>query len=139
MERIRHDYGYDLIVSTYDEHGQIENDWVVLQGKGTDHLQVLKGGKTASFSLDRRDLELWLSEYRPVILMVYDGTKNRAYWLNVQAYFEARRRIDLFTAPGNVTVRIPLGNRANKAAIRRFAKYRDNVLKQVEGRIRHNG
>lgn len=139
VERVQHDYGYDLIMSTYDKQGQIENDWVVIQVKATDKLKLLRDGKTVSFSLDRRDLKLWLKEYRPVILIVYDGMKDRAYWLYVQAYFEDKRPIDLFSAPGNISVRIPMANRVNKSAVHRFAKYRDNVLKQMKGRIRHHG
>jgi hypothetical protein len=41
VERAVHDYGIDLIVFTYDDHGWPEIGHVLVQLKSTDHLQIL--------------------------------------------------------------------------------------------------
>ena len=138
VERVVHDYGIDLQMFTYNAKGEVEGGWVLMQVKATDHLRLLADRKTLAVSLDREDLKLWLREPDPLILVVYDGTADKAFWLYVQAYFEMKRPIDLFTAPGRVTVRIPTSNRLNRRAIQRFADYRDHVQAQIQGRIRHH-
>lgn len=139
IERIRHDYGIDLAMFTYNQSGEVESGRVLFQVKATDDLKLLADGSTISFRIERSDLKRWLREPDPLILVVYDGKHDRAFWLYVQAYFEVKRRMDLFTSPGRVTVHIPMANRLNQRAINRFARYRDNVLTQIEGRIRHAG
>lgn len=44
VERHRHDYGLDLLMSTYDHNGEVENGEVRLQLKATDHLNRVQGG-----------------------------------------------------------------------------------------------
>lgn len=124
-EPFLHDYGYDASVFTYDENGEAEPGRILVQLKATDHLKTLKDGKTISFSMDRRDLKLWLREAEPVIFVVYDAQKKRAYWLHVQGYFHEIPRQELFTMGGSIAVRIPLSHRLNCNAVKRFAKYRD--------------
>ena len=138
VERVVHDYGIDLQMFTYNSQGEVEGGWVLMQVKATDHLRLLADGKTLALALDRADLQLWLREPDPVILVVYDAAGDRAFWLYVQAYFEVKRPINLFTAPGRVTVRIPTSNRLNQRAVQRFADYRNQVQAQIEGRIRHH-
>ena len=123
-----HDYGYDVMVFTYDEHGHLEPGPILVQLKATDHLNVLKDGKTISFPMDRRDLKVWLREADPVFFVVYDAQRKRAYWLNVQDYFKNVPTKDLFAKSGRVTVHIPVANRVNRRAIQRIAKCRDENL-----------
>lgn len=127
-EPVLYDYGYDAFVFTYDEHGELEPGPILVQLKATDHLNVLQDGKTISFSLDRRDLKVWLREADPVVLVVYDAQKERAFWLFVQDYFANVPSSDLFTKTGSISVRIPMSNRIHQRAIKRFAKYRDERL-----------
>jgi hypothetical protein len=68
---------------------------------------------------------------------VYDGTHDEAYWLYIQRYFERERRIDLATVPGHVTVHLPKTNRLDQQALEQFAEFRNEVLAQIEGTIRH--
>jgi hypothetical protein len=137
VERFEHDYGVDLFLCTYSEQGEIENGRVLLQVKATDHLIVLQDQATVSFSLSARDLRYWLAEPAPVLLIVYDGTHDEAYWLYIQRYFERERRIDLATVPGHVTVHLPKTNRLDQQALEQFAEFRNEVLAQIEGTIRH--
>ncbi|MGI8552079.1 MAG: DUF4365 domain-containing protein [Dehalococcoidia bacterium] len=137
-ERIENGYGYDLILSTYDANGEIENGQINLQVKATDSLAVLADGTTVAFTLDRRDLDLWLREVWPVNLVLYEARSVVAYWLYVQAYFENLPDFTMDAAPSSVTVHINTSSVLDESAIRRFAQYRDNVLAQVQGVIRHD-
>jgi hypothetical protein len=59
----------------------------------------------------------WLLEWVPVVLILYDATAERAYWLAVQEY--ARQRdIDPDTEGESVTLAVPLANVFDPAAVR---------------------
>ena len=141
VERVTHDYGTDLLLFTYDRRGVIENGHVLLQLKATDSPQPAADGSAIRVVVDRRDLLHWLNEPWPVILVVYDGHADRAYWIHVQAYFAAaspatsRER----TQRGRqVTVHLPMANVVDPAAMRAFARSRDAVLAQIRESIRHD-
>jgi hypothetical protein len=137
VERIRHDYGIDLLLFTYDLHGEVESDWIFLQLKATDQLQHVAEGKFVVCRLSRADLQSWLSQFLPVILVVYDARADRAYWLYVQAYFEKLSGFQRNQAAETVTVRMPITNVLRPGAMRTFARYRDRILVQVEGKVTH--
>ena len=86
---------------------------VYIQVKATDRLPRLAGGKTISWPVSRRDLKLWLQETYPVILVVYDGQKDKAYWIHIQAYMSDRRTPELFAGGDTISFHIPIGNRIN--------------------------
>lgn len=137
VERVEYDYDFDLIVYTYDDNGEIENGQVFVQLKATDSIQTLGDKQTIAFSLNRSDLELWLSEPMPVILIVYDAQSNQAYWLYIQAYFEKLKGFNLSNMGKTVTVHLPKSNSINEDSIKRFARYRDKILEQIKEIIRH--
>ncbi|MDF5726487.1 MAG: DUF4365 domain-containing protein [Rhizonema sp. PD38] len=41
VERIEYDYGFDLVMFTYDTNGEIENGQIYLQLKARDSLKIL--------------------------------------------------------------------------------------------------
>jgi hypothetical protein len=137
VERVRHDYGIDLIVSTYNHHGESENGNIRFQLKATDRLQRVAKGQFVAYRLERADLQSWLHEPLPVIFVVYDAPADRAYWLYVQAYFEKQPGFDLKKARATVTVRILADRVLDPEAIRTCARYRDRILGQTKGVIRH--
>lgn len=69
----------------------------------------------------------------PVILVVYDATNDAAFWLYVQSFFTKRKDFNLFTAGRTITVEIPVANVVDVAAMRSFARFRDRMLKQMQG------
>jgi hypothetical protein len=88
-------------------------------------------GKSVIFRIDRADLNRWLSETYPVVLVVYDARQDVAYWLYVQAHFAAGR-----TPPGGlqkVTAHIPTANVLDETAIRRFAAAKAAIGRQTKG------
>lgn len=107
IEKISSDYGYDLILYTYTSEGELENGNIYIQVKATDNIRFISNGQAASFSLKKKDLNTWLAEPLPVILILYDAVRNRAYWLYVQEYFESVRDFDIKKVK-SITVSISL-------------------------------
>ena len=94
-ERIVHDYGIDLTLYTYNDHGEPESDAISIQLKATDHLVLSQDQQVAPLSIERSDLERWLLETMPVILILYDAQADVAFWLYLQAYFAQLADIDI--------------------------------------------
>src|SRR4051812_4015774 len=72
-QRLDSDYGYDLVLFTYDEQGYIEPDSVYFQFKATESLAVARSDYF--FDLDIRDYNLWMFEKTPVILILFDASR----------------------------------------------------------------
>jgi hypothetical protein len=130
IERIVHDYGLDLLLFTYTKQGVIENGDVRFQLKATDRPHLVSQGQEISIRLDRSDLCTWLNESAPVILILYDGRADIAYWLYVQAHFQRLEGFSLETAAAHVSVRIPTTNVLDQGAVRRFREFRNRVAAQ---------
>jgi hypothetical protein len=131
-ERMVHDYGVDLFMTTYKADGEIENDYVLFQLKATDHLKWSADHSAIRFRLDRVDLDWWLAETFPVILVVYDAQADVAYWLYVQAHFE-RMKKRLPSRTKSVTVHISAENVVHETAIRTFAAAKAAIQARTRG------
>jgi hypothetical protein len=147
-ERVEHDYGTDLLMFTFDANGEIENGHVQIQVKATDHPHYHNDAQTIACPVEMAHVWCWEGEPCPVILVRYDATTDRGYWLYVQRELERpdNRISSLLDEEilivgdeqrNYATFRIPLTNRLNRQAILRFRKFRDQVLEQVKGIIRH--
>lgn len=135
VERVEKDYGYDLILFTYDRNGEVENGQVYIQMKATDKIKYLKRSRAISFPLKKSDLKLWLYEPMPVILALYDAARNRAYWLYLQAHFENKKS----NAKGAKTLSVHINgtNSIDTESVKLWRKYKLDVLNQLDGVIRH--
>ncbi len=128
VERSRYDYGIDLDMHTYNSRGEVENGSVLFQLKATAVLKRSADGTVIPVRLEWRDLLFWANEGEPVILIIYDAKEDKPYWLYVQDYF---RRVEWTVRAGTattVTVHIPADNILDEAAIRRFARFRNERL-----------
>jgi len=134
IQRMHSDYGYDLIMSTFNANGEIEAGVVFFQVKATDNLPLLADGKTVSWVVSRRDLLLWMSEAFPIILVVYDGRRDRALWLHVQVYFADHPAADLFLAGATINVHVPVTNRLNRRSVQRIIQRKNATQSHLEGR-----
>jgi hypothetical protein len=127
-QRLEKDYGYDLLLFTFDEQGYAEPGLVCLQLKAAETLQAVASGFI--FDVDIRHYNLWMGERAPVVLILFDASRRRAYWLDFQRYF----RDDVIRQPKKdaktVRVSVPKRQVVNRRAI---AKMR--VLK-TEARFR---
>src|SRR5262245_24924936 len=114
-QRLEKDYGYDLLLFTYDEQGYSEPDFLSLQLKAAESLQTV--GSDYVFDVDIRDYNLWMLETMPVILILFEASARRAFWLSVQSFFteDATRRPK--KGAKTVRVRVPRRQVVNQRAI----------------------
>jgi hypothetical protein len=127
VEAVRHDYGIDLFVFTYDRDGAIEPGLLLLQLKATDKLRRVAKRTSIAVRLERRDLVGWLRQLQPVILVVYDARREVAYWLHVQDHFRDGPRVPRDRLDGTRTVRIPTANVMTPVAMREFARRKEEL------------
>jgi hypothetical protein len=113
-QRLERDYGYDLVLSTYDAEGYAEPGLIFVQLKAAEKLQRV--GTDRTYDIDIRDYNLWTLERAPVILILYDASEDRAYWLLIQQYFRANLRRPKKRAK-TVRVRIPSVQRLDRGAV----------------------
>jgi hypothetical protein len=133
-ERIRADYGTDLIISTYNAEGEIENGLIYVQVKATDTPIVPNTDQRIPIVLQTKDLDLWLREAMPYILIFYDAQAERAYWFYLQASLSG---LDLTQLGNTHTVYLENRNILDEAAVRMFATYKGRVFHQLQERIRY--
>jgi hypothetical protein len=137
VERTVHDYGVDLTMSTYNDIGEIENGQIAFQLKATDRLRISRRGKAIPVRVRHADLQLWLADTMPIILVLYDARADKAYWLYIQAYFGAIEGFDLEGIGGTYTVYIPTGNVLDPDTPPRFKEFRDRIMQHMKGVVRH--
>ncbi len=137
VERQVHDYGIDLVITTYDQRGNLENGEIRIQLKATDHLKLVSRGQMVACRIERADLRSWLHEPMPVILVVYDAANDSAYWLYVQRHFQQQPRFNPDRGSIDVTVRIDKANGVNATTMQYLARCRDRLLGQMGG-LRHD-
>jgi Domain of unknown function (DUF4365) len=127
VHRISPDYGLDLAVFTFDEQGFLESGQIWMQLKASDNLKRSRDGKTVSIRIDRRDILAWIGEAYPVILVLYDATRDVAYYLSVKDYVSGH---DIFAklSGATVTIQVPTENLMSEKAFREFARTKMAVL-----------
>ena len=130
VERMRHDYGIDLELKTFNRLGEAEPGDVLIQVKATDGLSVREGQTSVSWPIERAHLVRWLQELLPVVVIVFDAKKTRAFWVCIQEYFDALPAFNIFAAGNTITLHVPLANRVSPRAMRTFARLRDQYRKR---------
>lgn len=135
VNRLDTDYGIDLLMLTYTEGGEVESGHVLFQIKATDALPFLKDEATITCRVQVADLKAWQDEWLPVILAVYDGQADKAYWLYVQQYIEEKNVSgeDLLADHDRVTIRIPQRNRLDRRAVEKFRQFRSRRVDLMRG------
>lgn len=92
IQRYFADYGYDGEIHTFDEDGYYENGYALFQLKSTDKSKFVKQYNAFAFDLSKRDLELWLYEKVPVLIILYDSTTDTSYFIELQNYFKQHKK-----------------------------------------------
>jgi hypothetical protein len=134
VERVRHDYGLDLMVFTYTKSGEVENGHFWLQLKATDLLRLRKDRQALIVRLERAHVLYWLKEAVPVFLVVYDALKESAYWLYVQRDLGEGQVFQLRRTGNRLNVHVPIANVINEEAMRQFRQFKADW--RGEGRSR---
>ena len=126
VQRLEKDYGYDLVLFTFDPQGYLEPGSVYIQLKASGTLNL--SGSDYVFDLDIRDYNLWTHEKMPVVLILFDASAKRASWLDVQRYFsEDQARLPKKGAK-TVRVRVPARQVVNRRAVARMRDIKGNAL-----------
>jgi hypothetical protein len=128
-DRVRFDYGIDMMVQTFNRRGEVENGWILFQLKATDRIKIVNNGAAVSCRIERADLRHWLNESLPVILVLYDAQADVAYWLFVRSYFATLVGFNINRAPQRVSVSIPRSNVLDHAAMQQLARQKNALLK----------
>lgn len=116
------EYGTDATMFHFSEDGSVENGEVRFQLKATDNLKLVEKGKCVSIAVDIANLNHWIWEVvHPFIIVVYDASNDRAYWLDVQQYAEEAAITDT-DENETVTLRIPAKNKLTLSSIDHFRK-----------------
>jgi hypothetical protein len=128
--RLGSDYGYDVLMTTFDEHGYVEPGSVYFQFKAKEALEEV--GAHHAYDLDIRDYNLWTREKMPVIFILYDASRRRAYWLAIQEYF----REDVARRPRkgarSVRIRVPRRQLVSGRAIATMRELKWAALRQEQ-------
>ena len=61
VEKFSSDYGYDLILCTYSDDGELENGNIYVQLKATDSIRLTGNGQAVSFTLKKK---IWTHGFR---------------------------------------------------------------------------
>ena len=131
VQRFNPDYGLDLLMTTFNRQGEIENGDVRLQVKATDTVKVLPRQKVITVRLEWRDMVYWLNEPLPVILVVYHAKADRAWYLHLNDTLREEGRKN--PASAKVSVSVPLTNTLDRKAVRKFRTFRDRALVRTRG------
>lgn len=131
LDAPRNDYGIDAVMFHHNHRGEAESGEVRFQLKAKHRLLVAADREWIPQRVDIRDVRLWYFEPHPVILVVYDADRNRAFWLHVQQYIDRRPTI-MDLDQGSVTMRIPIRHKVNLPAIDRFRKLSLDSVEQFQ-------
>jgi hypothetical protein len=126
-QRLERDYGYDLFLLTFDAQGYAEPGLVWLQLKAEESLQLVRSEYV--YDLDIRDYNLWMMEEIPVILILFDASRRRAYWLYIQRYFKDDPNRRPKKGKKSVRVRVPRRQVVNRLAITKMRELKEEVLR----------
>ena len=127
-QRLEKDYGYDLILFTFDEQGYVEPGLVYLQLEASETLEP--SGPVYVFDLDIRDYNLWMMDRMPVVLVLFEASRRRAYWLYIQDYFHSDPAHRPKAGAKTVRVRVPARQTVNRQAAARMRRLKQAALKR---------
>jgi hypothetical protein len=132
------DYGIDLAMATFTENGEVESGHVQFQIKATDTVRVIEHGDAIAVRVKVADLKAWQIDVMPVILVLYDGKNDVAYWIFVQQYLDEKNvtEDDFLAEQDRVTIRIPTANRLGLGAVNQFRLFRNQQLETWRRRRR---
>ncbi len=116
--RVFADYGYDMIINTFDDTGHLEPGAILVQMKASDAPEYSQAGDFVTVRVDERDDATWRKEKLPVVLVLYDAGKDDAFYIHYQSVPQTTRR----------SVRIPTTSRLDTDAARQLRAVKNTVL-----------
>jgi hypothetical protein len=115
------EYGTDALMLHFSPNTrEVENGWVEFQVKATDKLRMIDGGRSVACPVEAAHVHYWLWEIaHPFILVLYDAQKHRAFWVDIETYFNTHQVED----STSITIRIPSRNKLTVSAVDRFREF----------------
>jgi Domain of unknown function (DUF4365) len=129
-------YSYDATIHTFSEEGDYENGKVFVQIKATDKLVYSRKNKGYQVRLDVRDLDLWLDEVFPVIVVIFDAEKERGFFIDLRRYFE-ENKIILQNIHKSKLVFVPKQNLLTPTVIQNYQTIKNKIYERIKGIQRH--
>jgi hypothetical protein len=129
VQRLTQDYGYDLMLFSYDAEGFAEPGVALLQLKASEALK--QSGDNYVFDLDVRDYNLWKVETAPVFLILFDATRRRAYWLHLQHYFRSDSARQPKKGAQTVRVSVPKRQVISRRGVARMREIKRTIALQI--------
>jgi hypothetical protein len=83
--------------------------------------------------VDIRDYNLWIREKMPVIFILFDASRRRAYWLAIQQYFRAEMAHPTKKGVRHVRIRVPRRQVVTGRAIANMRALKWAMLQQEQG------
>ena len=118
-DRVFADYGYDLIIRTFDSDGHLEPGYIAVQVKSSEAPNYSQAGDFVTVRVDERDDVAWREDPFPVALILYDAKKEEAFYVHYQSVPPLPRR----------SVRIPTTNRFDVSAVQSLRSVKINKAK----------
>jgi len=135
VERTRHDYGDDLLITTYDANGYVEQGRITVQVKSTERAKVTANGRFIALRLDVADIISWMVNPMPVLLVLYEATTRIARWVYVQR--DLRSLLLNRRSTATATIRLPKTRRLGKRTIESARRSKNNILMHQIGSVDH--
>jgi hypothetical protein len=138
VDRPGEDYGYDVVVTTFDIHGYAEGGEIRIQLKASDEFEYVIKGQFISYEISIKHYNLWMAETMPVFLILYDANQHRAFWIYFQGHFSDPEKKPEPTAK-SLRVRVPVANLFVDATVD-YAQGRKTAINDtLRGLIAHHG
>ncbi len=123
------EYGYDADIETFNKRGEPDSGVIFVQVKATEHLKFNKKHGGYGLPLVKKDLDLWLDEIYPVLVVLYDAVSEKGYFTELHEYFKENRLI-LKNLKSSKTIYMKPDNHFTPKVIEHFRKIKN--LKHAE-------
>jgi Domain of unknown function (DUF4365) len=138
VDRPGADYGYDVLVNTYDAEGYAESGEIRVQLKASDEFEYVEKGTFISYKISIKHYNLWMGEVMPVFLILYDATQNRACWVYIQEYFSDPTKKPKAKAE-SLRIRVPVANEFTDSTVDYARDRKAAIFALLEGKVTHHG
>jgi hypothetical protein len=119
-------------MTTFNRRGESENGLIWMQVKATDHPGRLQAQNALAVRVERKHLLFWMGELFPVLVVLYDATQDRAYWLHVQEEFGGGKLFEAARAGARLTLRVPRAQVLDRDAMGEFRRRKLQAQERFE-------
>ncbi len=136
LETPQSDYGYDALLFTYSDSGEVENGNIFLQLKATDRIGKYRKQKSFSYTVYKKDVDMWQDEPFPVYLVLFDTSAETAYWLYFQKYLQMQGVRASAIKGNSFSVEMDAGQIVDEQSVRSWRADKAEALAQI-GSMKH--